>query len=34
MPDNDYQDDQAQSETFDETHIDDDGDGDAGWSPV
>ena len=28
MPDNDYQDDQAQSETFDETHIDDDGDGD------
>ena len=28
MPDNDYQDDQAQSETFDETHLDDDGDGD------
>ena len=27
MPDNDYQDDQAQSETFDETHIDDEGDG-------
>ena len=28
MPDNDYQDDQEQSETFDETHIDDDGEGD------
>lgn len=28
MPDNDYQDDQAQSETFDETHLDDEGDGD------
>ena len=28
MPDDDYQDDQAQSEVFDETHIDDEGDGD------
>lgn len=28
MPDNDYQDDQEQSETFDETHIDDEGEGD------
>jgi hypothetical protein len=28
MPDNDYQDDQEQSETFDETHLDDEGDGD------
>lgn len=28
MPDNDYLDDQDQSETFDETHIDDEGDGD------
>jgi hypothetical protein len=28
MPDNDYQDDQDQSETFDETHLDDEGDGD------
>lgn len=27
MPDNDYQDDQEQSETFDETHLDDEGDG-------
>jgi hypothetical protein len=27
MPDNDYQDDQDQSETFDETHLDDEGDG-------
>mgnify|MGYP003580307751 CR=1 FL=1 len=29
MPDNDYQDDQEQSETFDETHLDDEGDGDV-----
>lgn len=28
MPDNDYQDDQEQSETFDETHLDDEGNGD------
>ena len=28
MPDNDYQDDQEQSETFDETHLDDEGEGD------
>lgn len=28
MPDNDYQDDQEQSEVFDETHLDDDGEGD------
>lgn len=28
MPDNDYQDDQEQSEVFDETHIDDEGEGD------
>ncbi|WP_438850737.1 hypothetical protein [Brevundimonas nasdae] len=28
MSDNDYQDDQEQSETFDETHLDDEGDGD------
>jgi hypothetical protein len=28
MADNDYQDDQEQSETFDETHIDDEGEGD------
>ncbi len=28
MPDNDYQDDQEQSEVFDETHLDDEGDGD------
>ena len=27
MPDNDYQDDQEQSEVFDETHLDDEGDG-------
>ena len=27
MPHNDYQDDQEQSETFDETHLDDEGDG-------
>jgi len=29
MPDNDYQDDQEQSETFDETHLDDEGDGEV-----
>ena len=28
MPDNDYPDDQEQSETFDETHLDDEGEGD------
>jgi hypothetical protein len=28
MPDNDYDDDQEQSEVFDETHLDDEGDGD------
>jgi len=28
MPDNDYQDDQEQSEVFDETHVDDEGEGD------
>ena len=28
MSDNDYQDDQEQSENFDETHLDDEGDGD------
>ena len=28
MPDNDYQDDQEQSEVFDETHLDDEGEGD------
>jgi hypothetical protein len=31
MPDNDYQDDQEQSETFDETHLDDEGDGEFCW---
>lgn len=28
MPDNEYQDDQEQSEVFDETHVDDEGEGD------